>query len=100
MFTFTVTATNNTVNLSIDQAVLSGSSGTESHLGNVTLSGGSGNNQNLGGSGIAVGFNNVNTAGVNGSSGTAANPAAAGAVTTGLELGIPLSALGNPTGVS
>jgi hypothetical protein len=99
MFTFTVTSTNNAVNLSIDQAVLSGSSGTGSHLGNVTLSGGSGDNQNLGGSGIAVGFDNVNTAGVNGNSGTAANPAAAGAVTTGLELGIPLSTLGNPTGV-
>jgi len=48
--------------------------------------------------GIAVGFNNKNTAGVNGTSGTAANPTAANAVTNGLELGIPLSALGNPTG--
>ena len=97
MFTFTVTATNSLVNLSVDEAVLLGSSGNESHLGYVTLSGGSGNNQNLGGSGIAVGFNNVNTTGVNGSSGTAANPAAADTVATGLELGIPLSALGNPT---
>lgn len=94
MFTFTNSATT----LSVDEAVLSGSSGTESHLGNVTLSGGVGNNQNLGGTGIAVGFNNVNTAGVNGNSGTAANPTAANAVTNGLELGIPLSALGNSTG--
>jgi hypothetical protein len=94
MFTFTNSATV----LSVDQVVLSGSSGTESHLGNVTLSGGVGNNQNLGGTGIAVGFNNVNTAGVNGNSGTAANPTAANAVTNGLELGIPLSALGNSTG--
>lgn len=93
MFTFTNSATI----LSVDEAVLSGSSGTESHLGSVTLSGGIGNNQNVGGSGMAVGFNNVNTAGVNGDSGTAANPAAADAVTTGLELGIPLSMLGNPT---
>ena len=98
MFTFTVTSTNSAVNLSVDQAVLSGGSGTESRLGNVLLTGGSGNNQNLGGSGIAVGFDNVNTAGVNGNSGTAANQAAADAVTTGLELGIPLSMLGNPTG--
>jgi glycosidase len=98
MFTCTVTATNGSVNLSVDQAALSGSSGTELHLGNVPLSGGSGNNQNLGGSGIAVSFNNVNIAGVNGNSGTAANPAAADAVRTGLELGIPLSTLGNPTG--
>jgi glycosidase len=97
MFTFTVTSTNGTANLSVDEAVLSGSSGTESHLGRITLSGGSGYNQNLGGSGIAVGCDNVNTAGVNGNSGTAANQAAAGAVTSGLELGIPLSTLGNPT---
>ena len=97
MFTFTVTSTNSAVNLSVDEAVLSSGSGAESHLGNITLSGGSGNNQNLGSSGIAVGFDNVNTAGVNGSSGTGANRASADAVTTGLELGIPLSALGNPT---
>ncbi len=92
-----LTFTNSVTTLSVDQIVLSGSSGTESHLGNVTLSGGVGNNQNLGSSGIAVGFNNKNTAGVNGSSGTAANQNAANAVTTGLELAIPLSALGNPT---
>jgi glycosidase len=94
LFTFTNSATV----LSVDQVVLAGSSGTESHLGNVTLSGGVGNNQNLGSTGIAVGFNNVNTTGVNGNSGTAANQSAAHAVTTGLELAIPLSALGNPTG--
>jgi glycosidase len=92
-----LTFTNSAATLSVDQTVLSGGSGTESHLGNVTLSGGVGNNQNIGSSGIAVGFNNKNTAGVNGSSGTAANQNAANAVTTGLELAIPLSALGNPT---
>jgi glycosidase len=94
VFSFTNTA----ATLAVDQVVLSGSSGAESRLGNVTLSGGVGNDQNLGGSGIAVGFNNRNTAGVNGSSGTAADQAAANAVTNGLELGIPLSVLGNPTG--
>ena len=93
-----LTFTNNATTLSVDRAVLSGGSGTESHLGSVTLSGGIGNNQNVGGTGIVVGFNNVNTAGVNGNSGTAANQAAANAVTSGLELGIPLSALGNPAG--
>jgi glycosidase len=98
MFTFTVTSTNNAVNLSVDEAVLSGGSGVESHLGDVPLSGGSGNNLNLGDSGIAVGFDNVNTAGVNGNSGTVADQAAADAVTTGLELGIPFSVLGDPTG--
>jgi hypothetical protein len=89
--------TNSASTLSVDQAVLSGGSGIESHLGNVPLNAGVGNDQDLGGSGIAVGFNNLNTAGVSSSSGTAANPADANAVTTGLELGIPLSALGSPT---
>jgi len=92
MFTFT----NSSKVLSVDEASLTGGSGTESHLGNVTLSGGIGNSQNVGGSGIAVGFNNINMAGVNGNSGTAANQASANAVTTGLELAIPLSVLGNP----
>lgn len=93
MFSFT----NSASTLRVHRVDLSGVSGTLSILGNVTLSGGVGNSQNLGGSGIAVGFNNVNTAGVNGNSGTAANATAANAVTTGLELAIPLSALGNPT---
>ncbi|HXD01440.1 MAG TPA: alpha-amylase family glycosyl hydrolase [Verrucomicrobiae bacterium] len=93
-----LTFTNSATVLSVDRAVLAGGSGTESHLGSVALSGGIGNSQNVGGTGIAVGFNNVNTAGVNGSSGTAASQAAADAVTSGLELGIPLSALGDPAG--
>jgi glycosidase len=94
MLTFTNTASL----LAVDEAVLSASPGTESHLGTVVLSGGVGSSQNVGGSGIAVGFNNLNTGGVNGNSGTAANQTYANIVTTGLELGIPLSALGNPTG--
>jgi glycosidase len=94
MFSFTNSATI----LSVDEAVLSGSSGILSHLGKVTLSSGVGNTQNLGGSGIEVGFNNGNTGGVNGDSGTAADQSDADAVATGLELGIPLSALGNPSG--
>jgi len=93
MFTFTNSATV----LSVDEAVLSGDSGSESRLGSLTLTGGIGSAQNLGGSGISVGFNNINTAGVNGNSGTAADGAYANEVTTGLELGIPLSQLGNPT---
>lgn len=89
--------TNSLTTLAVDRIVLSGSSGTQSRLGNVALSGGIGNNANLGGSGIGVGFNNANTAGVNGNSGTAASQSNAVAVKTGLELSIPLSALGNPT---
>lgn len=48
--------------------------------------------------GTLVGVNDTNTKGVNGNSGTAASASAADAVTTGFEVGIPLSELGNPTG--
>jgi glycosidase len=92
MLTFIVSNTT----LSVDEVVLSGASGVESSLGSIPLIGGVGNNQDLPG-GFQVGFNDLNTAGVNGNSGTAANQTAAKAVTTGLELAIPLSALGNPT---
>lgn len=51
-----------------------------------------------GGDPIVYSFNDSNAAGVNGNGGTAANQAAADAVTTGLEIGIPLSLLGNPSG--
>ncbi len=94
LFTFTLSG----AALSVDQFILSGSTGAGSFLGSVALSGGAGNNQNLGGSGIAVALNNINTAGVNGNSGTAASQIAANAVMTGLELAIPLAALGEPTG--
>lgn len=47
--------------------------------------------------GIGVAFDNSNTGGVLGGTG-AANQAAAAAVMTGIELAIPLSALGNPVG--
>ena len=49
---------------------------------------------NLGHS-FMIGFNNSNTAGVTGGIG-AADQAAALAVTTGIEIGIPLAAIGNP----
>lgn len=51
----------------------------------------------LAGAGIGVAFDNSNVLGVLGGTG-AANQAAAEAVTTGIELAIPLAALGNPTG--
>ena len=92
------TVTNSATVLSVDEAVLTSSPGTLSNLGSVALIGGVGNSQNLGGSGIQAGFNNSNIAGVNGNSGTVANQAYANEVNTGLELGIPLSSLGNPTG--
>jgi hypothetical protein len=56
-------------------------------------------NASVGASGIGVAFNNTNTAGVTGGSNllTPAEMAAAAAVQTGLELVIPLSAIGNPS---
>ena len=48
--------------------------------------------------GIAVGFDNSNAAGIGGNAGAAADQTAALAVQTGLELGINLASIGNPTG--
>lgn len=48
--------------------------------------------------GISIGFDNSNMAGIGGNGGMAADQSAALAVQTGLELGINLAALGNPTG--
>jgi hypothetical protein len=58
------------------------------------LSGNSGNNS---GTAYGVAFDNSNTAGISGGTGLADQTAAA-AVTTGIEIAIPMSALGNPTG--
>jgi hypothetical protein len=67
---------------------------TSNYAGSVALNGGIGSGSLAG---FSAGINNTNALGVNGSSGTAADPNAAAAVTTGLEVQIPLSALGNPT---
>ncbi|MBX3432056.1 MAG: PEP-CTERM sorting domain-containing protein [Pirellulales bacterium] len=52
-------------------------------------------NASVGASGIGVAFDNSNVAGILGGTG-AADQTAAQAVTTGLELAIPLAAIGNP----
>ncbi|HEX4052994.1 MAG TPA: PEP-CTERM sorting domain-containing protein [Tepidisphaeraceae bacterium] len=63
------------------------------YIGSIPVAGGIG----TGTPGIAtIGWNDTNAAGVNGNAGTAADPVAADAVTTGMEVAIPLSALGNP----
>lgn len=71
---------------------------TASFLGSFALTGGVGNSQNVGG--LEVGYNNTNAAGITmgDATGSAADQTAAQAVGTGIELGIPLSTLGNPTG--
>ena len=69
---------------------------TSGYAGGISLTGGIGNGSLAGG--VFAGINNTNAAGVNGNAGTAADPFAADAVATGLEISIPLSTLGNPTG--
>lgn len=54
-----------------------------------------GSNASVGPSGLGVAFNNSNLAGIGGGQG-AADQTAAAAVQTGVELAIPLSAIGNP----
>jgi hypothetical protein len=63
--------------------------------GNIFSGSTQGSNASVGASGIGVAFNNSNTAGVVGGT-DAANAAAAQAVQTGIELAIPLAAIGNP----
>jgi autotransporter-associated beta strand protein len=92
--TYAIDANDSSNTLYIDQYDLV--KNTANYLGSVPLTGGIGSNQNL--TGLKVGLNNTNAAGVvgDGGTGTAADPTAADAVKTGLELGIPLAALGNP----
>ena len=72
---------------------------TATFIGSIGLTGGVGKGSVAG---VLVGVTNTNTAGVVATSGTApataADPNAAQAVGTGIELGIPLATLGNPTG--
>ncbi len=64
--------------------------------GNIFGGSTQGANSNVGANGFGVGFNNSNAAGIVGGTG-AADQTAAQLVQTGLELIIPLSAIGNPS---
>jgi fibronectin-binding autotransporter adhesin len=92
--TYAIDANDYSNTLYIDQYDLVNN--TANYLGGVPLTGGVGNNQNL--TGLKVALNDTNAAGVvdDGGTGTAADPDAADAVMSGLEIGIPLAALGNP----
>ena len=81
----------------IDYAVIGG--GLGNFLTGVDVFGGSltGSNASALANGIGVAFDNSNAAGVTGGIG-AADQTAAQAVATGIELAIPLAALGNPVG--
>lgn len=80
----------------IDYSIIGGGAGGFEAGGDVFGGSTQGSNANaLPGAGIGVAFNNSNGAGILGGTGPA-NQAAAAAVLTGIELAIPLSALGNP----
>lgn len=80
----------------VDYAVVGGGAAAFEAAGNIFGGSLTGSNASaLPGVGIGVAYNNTNAAGVGGGSG-AANPVAAAAVQTGIELAIPLSAIGNP----
>jgi hypothetical protein len=82
----------------VDSYDLTSNNANSTYQGGVALTGGVGNGLSGGAGTISVGLNNTNAAGVNGNGGTAANAAAADAVSTGFEVGIPLGLLGNPSG--
>ncbi len=81
----------------IDYAVVGGGLGNFVAAGNVFGGSLTGANASALSNGIGVAFNNSNVGGVLDGTG-AANQAAALAVTTGVELAIPLSTIGNPVG--
>lgn len=82
----------------IDFATVGGAAGDFEAAGDVFSGSQQGSNASaLPGAGIGVAFNNSNAAGVLGGTGPA-DPVAAAAVTTGIELAIPLSAIGSPVG--
>lgn len=81
----------------IDHAVIGGGLGNFLTAGNIFGGSTTGSNASALPNGIGVAFDNSNVAGILGGTG-AANLAAALAVTTGIELAIPLSTIGNPVG--
>jgi hypothetical protein len=79
----------------LDFATLGGGAGAFVAAGNIFAGANTGSNPTALPNGIGAAYNNSNTGGVTGGTG-AADPTAAAAVQTGLELVIPLSELGNP----
>lgn len=83
----------------IDLATVGGGLGAFETAGDVFGGTQTGSNANaLPGAGIGVAYDNSNAAGIGGTTGAAADQTAALAVQTGIELAIPLSAIGNPAG--
>ncbi len=81
----------------IDYAVVGGGLGNFVDADDVFGGSTTGSNAAALANGIGVAFNNSNLAGITGGTG-AADPVAAQAVSTGIELAIPLAAIGSPAG--
>lgn len=82
----------------IDYAVVGGGLGNYQSAGDVFGGSFTGSNAAALPNGIGVAFNNSNVGGIGGNIGAAADSVAALAVTTGIELAIPLAAIGSPAG--
>ena len=82
----------------IDYAVIGGGLGNYLTAGNIFGGSTTGSNSSALANGIGVAFDNSNAAGILGGTG-AANQVAALAVTTGIELAIPLATIGNPADI-
>lgn len=95
---YVITMRNGSGTFDIDFATVGGGLGAFEAAGNVFGGSDTGSNAAaLPGAGIGVAFDNSNAAGILGGTG-AADASAAQAVQTGIELSIPLSAIGNPAG--
>ena len=94
---FDVTNGGNSVTLYANYSELNaGGGGNGGYLGSTTPGSGGTLNGGSNPNNILIGLNNSNTAGVGAGSGT--DPGNGAAVHTGVTIGIPLTALGNPTG--
>ena len=80
----------------LEEYTIAGAIATGGYVGSVGTSGGIGSGS-PGPNGIIYGLNDTHVSTM-GAAGAAANPAAMLSTHTGLEIGIPLSVLGNPTG--
>lgn len=91
-----LTLRNGNSRFDIDYAVVGGGLGNFLTASDIFGGSTTGSNASALSNGIGVGFNNSNAGGILGGTG-AANQAAALAVTTGIELAIPLSTIGSPS---
>jgi fibronectin-binding autotransporter adhesin len=90
----TGTSTTGTSHIYLDQFPLTGANAN--YVGSVALSKGIGASQNVNNSGVELAINNSNISTMGATAGLAYSSTSALSVATGIEIGIPLSTLGNP----